>query len=258
MTVIANKARALCVSILRRGDLELRRYSNSMRAKRARVLREARVSLVLDVGANVGQYAHELRSSGYSGRIVSFEPLPDVFDQLSRRAVQDPMWETRQLAIGERDGDVTINVAGNSVSSSVLRMAATHEAAAPSSAYVDTCVVPMARLDSIQRSIVADVGRVHLKLDVQGYEVQALRGATSTLARMASVEAELSLLPLYEGQSLMPEVVDFLYDAGFQLIWLERGFVDPRTSYMLQFDGLFVRASQAMQRAKASAADIEH
>lgn len=241
MSAIPLGARALSASILRRWDLELRRYSHSLRAVRAQTLGGAKVNVVLDVGANTGQYAQELRATGYRGRIVSFEPLPDAFAQLRRRTLRDPTWDARQLAIGETDGPVTLNVAGNSVSSSILPMLKQHEVAEPRSAYIGSCRVPMARLDSIESSGLSEGDRVHLKLDIQGYEMQALRGAASTLSQVVSVEAELSLVPLYEGQVLMSGVVDFLATAGFQLIWVERGFLSPKTSHMLQLDGLFLR-----------------
>ena len=81
--------------------------------------------------------------------------------------------------------------------------------------------MPIARLDSILSSDALDDEQVHLKLDVQGYEMQALRGAPSTLSQAVSVEAELSLVPLYEGQVLMSELVDFLQVAGFQLVCIQ-------------------------------------
>jgi FkbM family methyltransferase len=238
---IPARLKALSDPILRRFDLELRRYRHSLRAKRARLLDQGGVDLVLDVGANVGRYAVEIRAGGYRGKILSFEPLPDAFAALARRATSDPFWEARHTAIGPDDGLVAINLAANSVSSSVLAMTSRHLEAAPSSHTVGSLDVPMMRLDSVRSSECSGKERVHLKLDVQGYEFRVLEGAASTLSQAVSVEAELSLVPLYEGQALMAGVVDLLQDAGFQLIWVERGLLDPRTEHMLQLDGLFVK-----------------
>jgi FkbM family methyltransferase len=172
---------------------------------------------------------------------VSFEPLPDAFAKLYRRAHKDPLWECKQFALGEKDAQVRINVSGNSVSSSVLPLEPRAERAAPDSAYVGTCQVPMARLDSIATSILTPADRVHLKMDVQGYELEVLQGAAETLPRIMSVEAEMSLVPLYEGQALMADLVNHLGTGGFRLVWIERGFLDPRTGFALQVDGLFLR-----------------
>jgi FkbM family methyltransferase len=187
----------------------------------------------------------EIRAEGYLGKILSFEPLPDAFSTLANRAAHDPLWEARNVAIGPGDGSVVINVAANSVSSSVLAMTRRHLEAAPSSRTVGKRDVPMMRLDSAGSGVWSETERVHLKLDVQGYELQVLEGAASTLSQTVSVEAELSLLPLYEGQPLMTGVIDVLQDAGFQLIWVERGFLDPRTGHMLQLDGLFLKQKRS-------------
>lgn len=244
MNAVLMLAKALASPVLRRFDLEVRRYSNTLRAKRARLFASCRTDLVLDVGANTGQYGRQLRSTGFRGRIVSFEPLPDASAELERAINGDSLWEGRNLALGEKDGQVTMNVSGNSVSSSVLSMEQRAERAAPDSAYVDTCDVQMARLDSVAPSLLSPDGRIHLKLDVQGYEMQVLQGATLTLPRIASVEAEMSLVPLYEGQALLPELIDHLSSEGFQLVWVESGFVDRSTGDMLQLDGLFRRRAE--------------
>lgn len=228
--------------LLRRFDVQLRRYSHSLPAKRKQLFEVHGVNLVLDVGANTGQYSHGLRSGGYRGKIVSFEPLQLAFANLQRRAQRDPLWDAMELALGEVDRIATMNIAGNSVSSSVLAMENRHVDAAPTSSYVGTCEVTMARLDSIAPSILADDARIHLKLDVQGYEFQVLQGAKSSLERITSVETEMSLVPLYQGQALMPAIIGHLQGEGFKLVWLERGFLDPRTGYMLQADGLFLRS----------------
>ena len=79
------------------------------------------VDLVLDVGANTGQFAAKLRSAGFAGEIVSFEPLAAEHRQLVSAASRDPKWHVHERgAVGNRDGEITINVAGNSVSSSVF------------------------------------------------------------------------------------------------------------------------------------------
>jgi FkbM family methyltransferase len=233
--------RTLATPILRLFDLEVHRYRNSFEAKRTGLLASSEVDLVLDVGANTGQYACALRSRGFTGRIVSFEPLPDAFAKLERKAQLDPLWEARQLALGDRDDIVTMNVSKNSVSSSILPMRRLAERAAPDSRYIATCDVPMARLDSVVESTLSESRHAHLKLDVQGAELQVLQGAIGVLPHICSLDAEMSLVPLYEGQELMPSLVDHVRAAGFELIWLERGILDPRPGYMLQLDGLFCR-----------------
>src|SRR6185437_13227556 len=114
---------------LHRRNLDLVR--NPFPVRVATALRWLGIDTVLDVGANVGQYGSALRSSGFDGRIVSCEPLPDAHAALSRRCASDPMWTALPTAVGAEPGTVSINVSANSYSSSVLPMLAAHLDAAP-------------------------------------------------------------------------------------------------------------------------------
>lgn len=132
---LARRAR----NILRRNGIEVSRYFAELDWERnfLRQLQSHRVSAVLDVGANSGQYARGLRGAGFAGRIVSFEPLPGPFAVLQRSASTDPLWECRRCALGDVDGTISINVAGNEgASSSVLPMLKRHQDAFPPANYV--------------------------------------------------------------------------------------------------------------------------
>ena len=213
-------------------------------ARRGKILREWGVSVVLDIGAATGLYAAELRRVGYTGRIVSFEPLSDAFAELAAAAQDDPGWDCRRLALGAEDGSAEINVSGTRDSSSFLEMGERHVRGAPGSRYVGTEMVEVARLDSIWDDIVRPGDRAMLKLDVQGFELEALRGAERSLGDTVAVQAELSLVPVYEHGPLYQEVIAHLEARGFRLAGLEPGFEDLRTGEVLQADGTFVRDPQ--------------
>lgn len=199
------------------------------------------VDMVLDVGAAVGNYGKWIREVGYEGRICSFEPLSAAFKQLQRNTAADPLWECRKLALGPEAGTAEINVAGNSDSSSLLPMEERHEQAAPSSVYIGAERVEVATLDGVWEEVVGDARKPFLKLDVQGYELETLRGAVESVPKLHGVQAELSLVPLYEGGPLWLEVIEFLRDRGFHVAGLEAGYADPVTGEMLQADGIFIR-----------------
>ena len=227
----------------RRAGLDVRRYipASSFAARRARIMACAGIDLVLDVGANEGQYGRELRANGYGGRLVSLEPQSAAFRALAAEAARDPAWEARRLALLDADDGAVLHVAGNLVSSSVLPMTRRHELSAPDSAYVGVEHVEARRLDSLAPELLGDASRVLLKLDVQGAELRALSGAEASLRRIVVVEMELSLVPLYDGGALMREALDRLDAAGYDLVGLEPGFSDPSSGRLLQADGLFAR-----------------
>jgi FkbM family methyltransferase len=220
-----------------RGDQTL----NAEETRRARLLRSLGVTLVLDVGASAGHYAAQLRRLGFEGRIVSFEPLSDAFAALRAAATSDPLWECRHIALGSSDGSAEINVAGNSTSSSLLAMEARQLESAPQAKYVGTENIRVSRLDSIYPELVDSGDRVYLKLDVQGFELEVLKGAEASLPSIDCVQAELSFVPLYEGAPTFIEMIEELGSRGFRLAGLEEGHDDVRTGEMLQSDGIFVR-----------------
>ena len=239
--------KGLARSVARRLGFDLQRFhpGSSHAAQLGAMLSWHGVNLILDVGANVGQYGLKLRSHvGYRGRIVSFEPMRSAHQALGRVAAKDGDWELApRMAIGAKEGTISLNVSSNSVSSSLLPMLDAHANAAPASRYVDAELVPMAPLDSLASGYFREDSVVLLKIDTQGYEDEVLRGAVETLSRVVGVQLELSLVPLYAGQRLMPELMEEMTGRGFELWGISPAFADPRTGRMLQVDATFFRSA---------------
>ena len=177
--------------------------------------------------------------------MVSLEPLAEPFTQLVGRSESDAGWSCRRMALGEETGTAAINVSGNLVSSSMLPMTERHRSSAPGSAPIGTEEISISRLDEIAGDLLEEAENVYLKLDVQGFELHALRGAEGTLPRVRAIEVELSLVELYEGQPLLPEVFEHLRARGYDCISLEPGFVSRESGYLMQADGLFLRGGGA-------------
>jgi hypothetical protein len=120
-------------------------------------------------------------------------------------------------------------------------MSQKHRDLYPGSDYVSTETIEVSRLDTLAPRILKDTDRAALKIDVQGYEMQVLKGALETLARVQVIEAEICLTALYQNQSLPGELITFLHEAGFDFVSLEKGDIDPATGHVLWIDGIFVR-----------------
>jgi FkbM family methyltransferase len=220
------------------------RVATSHTAQLRAMLGTHAINLIFDVGANAGQFAQELRRHvGYRGRIVSFEPQLVAHAALMKAAAKDPMWEVGQrAAIGAMTGSVALNVAGNSLSSSVLPMLSSHASAHPPSHYSGTETVPLIPLDTAAQQYLRPDSKVFLKIDTQGYESEVLRGGPRTLARAVGVQLELSLVPLYDGQELMPRLTQVMSAEGFELWAIAPTFADPVSGRLLQVDATFFRA----------------
>ena len=138
--------------MLHRTGFELRRFSveQSENARFISMLRANNVNLIFDVGANTGQFGVLMREIGFDGKILSFEPLSEARESLLKISRNDSMWQVAlQSAIGEENGEIEINIAGNSQSSSVLDMLDTHVRAAPDSKYIGKEKVALRKLDTI-------------------------------------------------------------------------------------------------------------
>jgi FkbM family methyltransferase len=208
------------------------------------MLAQRDVDLVIDVGAADGGYGTALRSFGYAGDVVSFEPQAAAFARLEHTIAGDPRWTARRCALGPEAGEVTMNIASNSTSSSILPMLDSHIDAAPSVRYVGTETVRVSRLDDEVRDVVAAHRRPFLKIDTQGFEREVLAGGGDTVAACVGLQLELSLVPLYDGGMLIDEAVAWAYGQGFQMVGLEQGYAAP-TGEILQIDGVFLRPADA-------------
>lgn len=232
---------------LRRLGYDIHRYAPAVfpEAQYARLLHAKGVDLVLDVGANAGQYASRLREMGYRGRIVSFEPLRAARAQLLAASAGDARWTVAdRAALGDRDGEVEVNVSGDSASSSILEMLDAQLRSAPESRYLGKEHVPMRRLDELAAPHLAPDCVTLVKIDTQGFEDRVLDGAAGILPRIAGIHVELSLVPLYAGQKLFPEMVDRLRGLGFEIWALWPAFVDAQSGRLLQVDATLFRATR--------------
>jgi FkbM family methyltransferase len=242
-TRVSTYLKHLVNNILGLADLRLVRGALTREDTALRqILNQLAVTVVFDVGANLGQYAERLRNLGYRGRVISFEPQAAAFSVLRKKTLLDPRWEAVGLALGDQEMDQLLNVSKNSVSSSLLPIVPEILNIAPMIMSVTTERVSIKRLDQVYKPFVHPSDRIFLKLDVQGYEPKVLIGASEFLSLCTAIQVEMALFPSYQGQKLFFEMSGLIAQKGFQLIHLEPGAWDTRTGYLREVDGIFVRA----------------
>ena len=204
-------------------------------------LKKYNVSTLLDVGANTGYWAREVRESGFTGRILSFEPQSKAYQQLQQMAHGDNNWEVFHYALGEEDNNAQINISENSVSSSFLEICEDHIKAQSDSRYVKKEMIELKKIDTIFNQLNLSEEIIFMKIDTQGFEKKVLSGAKESLKKVVGIQIEMSFRELYKGETLFVHMVDYMITLGFKLVHLKDGFRDKNTGELLQVDGIFYK-----------------
>ena len=209
------------------------------------VLRAGRVDCVIDAGANVGQYARQLRRHGYTGRIVSFEPVASVYDELAHRAHGDDAWWVRKLGLGSSDGTATINTMDGSMSS-LLPSSEFGRSWSPKLDDMGSEQIEVRRLDGLLPELLEGLseGRVFLKMDTQGFDLEVLAGAEGVLDRVVALQSEVSCVPIYDGMPRLPEQWTALEAEGFEVAGVFPVSFDAPTVRAIELDVVMVRPGQ--------------
>lgn len=224
-------------------DVHRYRPLTSFPQVRGLLLRRHAVQCVIDAGANVGAYGRELRTHGYRGRILSIEPQAAAFTALEAEAANDPLWDCVRCALGDSDGEtMSLSVAGNSVSSSLLPTSGELRRLFPAASFSHAESVEVRSLDAMIQTGPLRNQTVFLKLDVQGYEDHVLAGAEETLRHTAAIQLELAIQPLYEGAQPMAAMINKLEAQGYLLAAIVPNTYHPATGQLLEVDALFARS----------------
>lgn len=207
-----------------------------------RLLTRLDVDCVLDVGANVGQYASELRLIGFTGFMISFEPTPSSHAEMVRAAKSDSRWIPIGVALGEKSGSLALNIMASSDFNSFHQpsMAETGRLA-PANKIVDTVDVQVETLDELLPKLQARYGfkRPFLKMDTQGHDIAVFDGARAVHDRIVGLQSEISVKRIYENTLRWSEAIHHYEEAGFDLAGLFA--VNPGENDLCELDCFMVR-----------------
>ena len=176
------------------------------------------ISCVLDVGAQHGDYGLWLRRNGYSGDIVSFEPVRANFELLARVSAGDPRWHCVNYALGAENKVASINVSLlTQFSSFRTPNSAARDIFGEASAVQRSEEVEIRRLDTVLDTLPvnASSGRTYLKLDTQGWDLEVLAGAHGVLDRIIALQTEVSVQAIYEAMPMMADSIAAITERGF-------------------------------------------
>jgi FkbM family methyltransferase len=181
---------------------------------------------VVDVGANRGQFALVCRHCFPKASIISFEPLAGPLRKFKHIFRGDNNIVIYQVALAHHYGEQIIHVSGHDDSSSLLPIMPLQNALFPGTGEKNTALIEVGPLGRyISREMIA--APALLKLDVQGYELEALKGCEEFLEKFVYIYVECSFIELYSGQALAGQVVTWLHERNYRL----------RGIYNLSYDG---------------------
>ncbi|MEM7165306.1 MAG: FkbM family methyltransferase [Planctomycetota bacterium] len=219
---------------------------NGLWAHLQSLFQQQQIDCVLDVGGHHGEYASELRSYGYKGRIISFEPCPESFRVLSANCAADPLWSCHGVALGARDGELPFHVMSDTRFSSFLQPTESALEWSENGCHIErTEIVPVRRLDQI----LADAGlpastRYYLKIDTQGAERDVIAGATSALNSIVALQAEVPVRPLYQGVTTYADFIAEMGYCGYDLTGLYPAAQEDDLR-VIEFDCVMLRHEKA-------------
>ena len=239
----------VAINFARRRGWEIRRFDpfSSLGAYlRYIVFPYLGVNCVLDVGAHVGEFAMDLRNSGYEGQIISFEPTSSSFGILHDRAAADAKWSVYNVALGQSEGSATINVMRDTHMSSLRSPLRTgldeFENNGNTVDHVET--VEVRRLDGLFSEVTAGIDnpRVFLKMDTQGWDLEVFEGAGASLEFVVGLQSELSISALYEGMPDFRSALSAYEGRGFHVSSMFPVARDGRLR-LIEFDCIMVRSA---------------
>lgn len=238
MNKILDQIQAFVNKIFR---LEIRKYPNKFQRAQKAYLEKYHIDVILDVGANTGQFGNEMFNIGYKQRIISFEPVHSSYEQLVISANSRSNWQALHFALGNFDGWTEINKSLLSPSSSILPFVENMIDVVPDLHFTGKERIEIKKLDSIFDDYITAHQNVYLKIDTQGFEKAILEGAQNSLKRIKIIQLEMSLVEIYKGELLMQEMTMLMKSLGFTIWALEPSFYHPVTRQLLQVDAIFVK-----------------
>lgn len=162
---------------------------------------------IVDVGANIGQFAYMAHSALPHLAIYSYEPDPACFSRLQDTFSEHKIkGKTFPIALANSQGSINLNIYESSANNSILSRHNEH--------VLSVQEVACSTLD-LQHDELHTLKSIFLKIDVQGAELAVLNGAVELLKRCKFVQLEVSLVNAYDGNAHIADIMAVMRSAGF-------------------------------------------
>ncbi len=195
---------------------------------------------ILDIGANVGQFALEIRQTLPEAQIYSFEPIKECFKKLEEIIESDKNFKAFNFALGDKNENLKMNKSSYTPSSSILEMAESHKTFFPHTKENKPEKIEIKRLDDIAHSLSLSK-ELLIKVDVQGFEDKVIAGGIKTFKKAKVVLIENSFVELYKGQPLFDDIYQKLKFLGFVYKGSLQEKLSKKTGQIISEDSLFIK-----------------
>ena len=220
--------------------------ADTFNANLAALLESQNIDLIIDVGANQGQYARTMFSLDYHGSIISFEPGAVAHDLLSKKASGNSRWIIApRMALGRKQEKLTLHTFDRTDMNSLLPPASNAFKSFPKLASTETEEVSVDRLDNVWKDLVAPHAKTKrnlLKIDTQGSDLAVFEGASACLDNIAMLQIEVPVVPIYEGSPAWMDVLQPIHQSGFRPVLAESGYFNKRLKGTIDMDIVFLRS----------------
>lgn len=205
-------------------------------------LQNRSIKAVFDIGANVGQFAEEIRHELPDAQIYSFEPVKETYAALVKNFSHDEKFCAFNVGLGSKKESKEIKISAYSLSSSFLPQSKTLETVFPHTKEIGTETVSLERLDNIWHKVGEPYEGVLVKMDTQGFEAEVISGGKLCLSVASAVLIETSFVEIYSGQPLFDNIYKLLKELGFSYHGSLRAKRHPKTGEVMFEDSIFMRS----------------
>ena len=244
--IIKNLIKFIVNGFLKLFNLQLNKItlSNNFYYHIVKTLEFYDIDLVIDIGANEGQFAKKIIEYGYKNEIISFEPMKSAFIELEKNSKKLTQWKTVNLGFGKENSFEFLNISKNSVSSSILQVLKTSTDVEPDTKFISKEKIELITLNQYLSNNEYKDKNIFVKIDTQGFEKNIILGAEKVKDKIKGFLVELSIVKLYSSTEPFSEMIDFLNKLGFELWSIERGFSNKKTGQTLQVDAIFINKNK--------------
>lgn len=206
-----------------------------------KTLKIYKINLVLDIGANQGQFAEKLIQYGYNKKIVSFEPIKYIHNKLLNKSKNYNNWQIyKKCAFGKSKGFKFLNISENTVSSSFMDINKAHIKVEPRARYTRKEKINLITLNDYFKKKQFKNKNIFIKIDTQGYEKNIILGGAKILKNITGVMLEVSIIKVYKKEETYLGMIALMEKMGFTVWSIERGFTNKKTGQVLQMDIIFI------------------